>query len=211
MSFDNFEARKKAELEALKPIKNSFFLLGLIYLAMLIVVGIQVISTVASTLLSEGFTGENFPIIGVISSAVVYSLDALFLFIFLLTLNRGIEGLGIHIPQVKITRLGIIITAIGTVVIVPFQVALLAFPIGFNIPMIIVSISISLIVLVGLILILIGIWRIGEHYKVSDVKLGVILLIFLSFIGAFYLYSSFDKVMEKVKKRLPPPPVPPWI
>ncbi len=209
MSSDDFEKRKDAEIKSLTPIKNSFFLLGLIELSYLIIVTVQVLSSLLSTLLSD-YSGENVWFISIIFEAVSDSFYAIFMFIFLLMLNRGIEESESFIPDLKIARTGVIILALGIVLLIPMRVAETALS-AFGMYLLIASLLVGAVTFVGFILIMIGVWRIGAHYRVSDVKTGVLLSIFLSFIGSFYLYFSFDKVIDKIKRRMPPPPIPPWI
>jgi len=75
-----------------------------------------------------------------------------------------------------------------------------------------VIVLLSIIGLVGMIMVIIALFKMGKHYDSTIIKIGAILYIFVGFIGAILLYIGFKDVENKPfeKKSVILPPKPPW-
>ncbi len=214
MSYDDFEARKEAEIRALKRLKNTFFFYALIQLAVLVVYTASVLSMVVSLIFSSfGMVHEEKqPVIALMYSGVAYFVYALFSAYFLDALRRSTEMVEPHVPGVKIARHGIVAYYTHLIVAAPPQVlAMVSLGNVFDLAVSALAVTSGVIMLLATILIGIAIWRVADHYGSSDMRLGVVLMILLSFIGTLVLYSSFDDAIRRVSRRIPPPPKPPWL
>ena len=75
-----------------------------------------------------------------------------------------------------------------------------------------IGIILSIIAFIGIILVVIGLYKIGEKYESTMIKVGAILLIFLGIIAAILLYIGFKELEHKPfeEKAIVLPPQPPW-
>lgn len=215
MSYDEFYARKDAEIKALTKLKNSFFFYALIQTAMTVVYSLIIVSMGLSAIMSTfGITeeGEKLQIVALIFSSTVYFIYATFMIYFLNFLKGASMAMEPVVPRVKIVNYGIIAYLTGIIIDIPVQMLSLV-SIGniFDLTILIANVVAAIVIFIGILLIGIAVWRIGEHYRSSDLKLGAVLMVILGFLGAFILYLSFDDAIKRVRRRAPPPPAPPWL
>ncbi|AGB04890.1 Protein of unknown function (DUF973) [Aciduliprofundum sp. MAR08-339] len=72
--------------------------------------------------------------------------------------------------------------------------------------------TLGVVGLIGFIMVLIGIYRIGDHYNSTIIKVGAILMIFIGIVGAILLFIGFKDLENnpRGKKAIVLPPPPPW-
>ncbi len=206
-----FEKRKKEEIEAVELIRRAYLLY---FIFTILILSLTVIFVVAFFIYVMGFNSVKIDIsllgflVGIIAVSVTGTL------IYLYYLYKGFTKIGKFINNVEIGKYGIILSIIGitssffnfSMFFRPSQNIFLI-PSYFFYPML----TLSIIGFIGVILIAVALWRIGEHYKNTTVTIGAIFLILINFIGAIILYMGFGDIQKKIRKRLPPPPLPPWV
>ena len=206
-----FEKRKKEEIEAVELIRRAYLLY---FIFTILILSLTVIFVVAFFIYVMGFNSVKIDIsllgflVGIIAVSVTGTL------IYLYYLYKGFTKIGKFINNVEIGKYGIILSIIGitssffnfSMFFRPSQNIFLI-PSYFFYPML----TLSIIGFIGVILIAVALWRIGEHYKNTTVTIGAIFLILINFIGAIILYMGFGDIQKKIRKRLPPPPMPPWV
>ncbi len=205
-----FEKRKKEEIESVEFLRRAYliyfiFLVLILSLSIIFAVAVFLYMSFNSTKIDNSLLGF---LIGIIAVSIAGTL------IYLYYLYQGFLKIEKFVRNVEIGKYGIILSIIGiTSSFFSFSIffntsqTIFSLPSYFLYPMIILSI----IGFIGVILIAIALWRIGEHYRNTTVALGAFLLIFINFIGAILLYMGFGDIQNKIKKRVPPPPMPPWI
>ena len=206
-----FEKRKKEEIEAVELIRRAYLLY---FIFTILILSLTVIFVVAFFIYVMSFNSVKIDIsllgflVGIIAVSVTGTL------IYLYYLYKGFTKIGKFINNVEIGKYGIILSIIGitssffnfSMFFRPSQNIFLI-PSYFFYPML----TLSIIGFIGVILIAVALWRIGEHYKNTTVTIGAIFLILINFIGAIILYMGFGDIQKKIRKRLPPPPLPPWV
>ena len=207
MLSNNFEEWKKAEINAIKSLQNSFLILGTLELLFIL---IQILSYYSCLIgLRASTERNNFLWISyVIVFDVVYIL---FLFSFYDAFRKGISLLNPFTRVGFYPIAGALMLLIGAGITVPGY--LLSITNGvysgssfIDIAMIGVSISLA-----GKIMIAMGIWKLGKRYKSDALKLSSILPILFGFVGDYIMYIMLDDGIRWVTKRLPPAPKPPWL
>ncbi len=137
--------------------------------------------------------------------------------VFVYYLWQGFEIMEGIIPKVNYGKIGSILLLIGSLsspfLLTPFFNFSATNPPMFSPLAYFGFLSIFGIVgFIGIILLVVAIYHIGERYDNSTVKVGAILYIFLSFIAAIILYFGFRDLESSPNKEksvvLPPPP--PW-
>ncbi len=211
MLSDDFEQRKKAEIEALTTIKNSFFILGMIQVAFLIVNSFILLSSLAPML----FEGMNIAVddtfIWVVFFVVVELIYAMFMFVYVQSFNKGLELLSPITPVSETPKYGALLYVVGELASLPGISFSAMGGIEYGLITLVILLSAGVLAFVGLLLIALGVWQLGKKYNNSTFKIGAFLMVILGFIGTFIVWSGFDSAVEFAKKRIPPPPIPPWI
>ena len=211
MSYDDFDTRKKAEVENLKNLKNIFFLFILIEITSLLVQLIIIFSGVIGEVFTQSIQTQEDVLVGYLFYGVVYGLEAVFTLYFARVLINTAEALETIIPGVNILRYGGLAYLIYAILIQPLMIFgnLIFVFLGFLHTVIYIIAIIT--AFIAKILIAIGVWRIGVNYRASGLKVGAILMIILGFIGTLAVYLAMDEAIKKVNMRIPPPPPPPWL
>ena len=205
MSLSDFEKRKKDEIKAIETLRRGLVL----YIIFSILILILLITEMTAILFNDYMTNKiSAFLIGFFLLIDTFSI--ILTTVYLRVFKEGFDRISKYINVGHVDS-GIYLYAFSFsfgFVLYPFltgglsQIPISAFYL--------LSFSLGIFSLVGMILIIIGFYRIGKKYDSGSVMLGAILLIFLGFIGGLVLYSALSEVTEKVRKRVPPPP-PPWI
>lgn len=151
-----------------------------------------------------------------VSFLPILTVNAVGMVIFIYYLWHGFDLMEKTLPNVSLGKTGSILL-IFSIFVYPSLFSLFLIPSafsgfgGFLMAVFYVAGAIGIIGLVGFIMVLIGIYRIGEHYDSTIIKLGAILMIFIGIIGAILLFLGFRDLERNPRKKavvLPPPP--PW-
>jgi len=211
MLSDDFEQRKKAEIDALNTLKNSFFILGMIQFAFLIVNSLILISSLAPMLFDGMDIAVDDAFIWVVFFVVVELIYAMFMFVYVQNFNKGLELLSPITPVSKTPKYGALLYVVGELASLPGLSFSTMGDIEYSFVALITLLSAGVLAFVGLLLIAIGVWQLGKKYNNSTFKIGAFLMVIFGFIGTFIVWSGFDSAVKFAKKRIPPPPIPPWI
>ncbi len=206
MLSDEFIKRRDAEISALRNLKNTFFLLGSLQLAVFVITAITFFSSLASLYFKAPNEGDSQ--IATISFSLVFNtLYAVFIFAFALRVQNVTMDMWQFAPESAYVRYGAFLLIIYAIVAEAVNVTL-----EFNPAMNFIAMTgIGVFNFIAILLIAIGIWKLGNRYGSSSLKLSGLLFLFLNFIGTFLVYRAFNDAERKIMKRVPPPPPPPWI
>ena len=213
LSDEAFQTRKKAETNAISLLRGAIFIYILASIGYLVLISIVEITVMGSLFVNTPKNVKN-SFMTIAFFIIAFGLNGVFMLLFVHALNNAILKIESFVPGAKISRIGAIIYAVITIIYVPIYAIFFTnqnalFITTMSIIMLIVIGSI--LIFLGMLLILIGLWRIGVHYQSGDLKIGVLLMLFLGFIGAIMVYTSLGSIEDRIKNRLPPPPVPPWL
>ncbi|NPA75510.1 MAG: DUF973 family protein [Euryarchaeota archaeon] len=213
-SSEQFEARKKAEINAISALRSAFFIGFISSLFSIVIVSLIEFALLTSIALNTVTEYEN-PLAWIITLCVAQGVNIFFTLVYLYALDRSRKFIVHFTREFDIVKPGVVMVAIGITVNLGFTIVIAATGASFPLNLTITSMGISIlgiaIVFIGNVLIAIGIYRLGEHYRDSDLKLYAILMIFLGIIGIILVYSALGNIIKKIENRVPPPPVPPWL
>ncbi len=181
-----------------------------------IVAIIVLTSTVGMAIFSEIGSGgtPELAFYLMIPSLVIGAIGTL---VYVYYLWHGFDAISRVLDNTSMGKLGSILL-LFSIFVYPVIIPLFRFYVnpvvlmGYAFALLWIMLVLSIAGVIGLILVVIALFRIGEHYGSLMIKVGAILLIFFSLIGAIILYLGFKDLESKPPRReatiLPPPP--PW-
>ncbi len=141
-------------------------------------------------------------------AAIMFSV-LFFLGVYMYSLDRNIRRFVPILRGVAISRWGVYILSVGIVLHLGYTLFFMS-PVT-TAEMLLLLLLIAVMVLVGQGLIAVGMWRLGVHYGSSDIKLSAILLFLIPLVGFPMLCYALDSLEDRVSRRIPLPPPPPWL
>lgn len=159
-----------------------------------------------------------------VSSLIAYSeialiVSAVLTLIGVYMLYRGFSVLKTLDTEFSIGKTGAVLEFVGMIFVVLAVIGLLAVllpivnfgtgspsttaitsSIGIILGLSFLVLFAAIILFVGIIMVLIGIYRVGGHFENSVVKVGAVLTVFLGIIGTILLFIGFTEIINKLKK-----------
>ena len=206
MLSNNFEDWKKAEINAIKSLQNSFLILGTLELIFTL---IQILSYYSGLIGLRASTERN----DFVWVSYIFVFDVvyiLFLFSFYDAFRKGIFLLNPFARVGFYPVVGALMLLIGAGITVPGYLLSITdgmYAVTFFIDVAVLGFAVSI---AGKIIIAMGIWKLGKRYKSDALKFTSILVVLFGFVGDYLMYIMLNDGIYWVTKRLPSPPKPPW-
>ncbi len=207
------------EREALHKLSTAFLINIIFDIAVLAINGMLIGFTLRSLLLLTPYPPPSHSpeiyLASLLPGIIIGLIGAL---LYLYYLWKGFSLMEKIVSFTSSGKTGVILVAIGTILsssIFPVSYAFFLSPnMNFEPLMFYVLILsiIGILSFIGLILIAITLFKLGERYDSTIIKAGAILFIFLGIVGAILLYIGFKDVENKPpkEKAIVLPPSPPW-